>query len=79
MLLWLKQDKEQMLKDRLPWDGVGCWNPVFPALDCDMHLAGTSAVEILAQLIVKKENGPYNFIFQKKYGMDGLFAGYERI
>lgn len=75
----VKQDKEQMLKDRLPWDGVGCWNPVFPALDCDMHLAGTSAVEILAQLIVKKENGPYNFIFQKKYGMDGLFAGYERI
>lgn len=74
-----KRDKEQMLKDGLPWEGIGCWNPVFPALACDMYLAATSAVEMLVQLIVKRKNGTYNCIFQKKYGMDGLFTGYERI
>ncbi len=74
-----KKDKEQMKKDGLPWDGVGCWNPVFPALACDMHLAATSAVEMFVQLIAKKRNETFNCIFQKKYGMDGLFAGYERI
>ncbi len=74
-----QQDKEQMLADGLPWDGIGCWNPVFPALGCDMYLAATSAVEMLIQLIARGEEGSHNYILQKKYGMDGLFAGYERI
>lgn len=74
-----QQDKEQMLADGLPWDGIGCWNPVFPALGCDIYLAATSAVEILIQLIARGNEGKYNYILQKKYGMEGLFAGYERI
>lgn len=74
-----QQDKEQMLSDGLPWDGVGCWHPVFPALGCDMYLAATSAVELLIQLIARGEEGPHNYILQKKYGTDGLFAGYERV
>ena len=75
----IQQDKEQMLADGLPWDGIGCWHPVFPALGCDMYLAATSAVEMLIQLIARGEEGSHNYILQKKYGMDGLFAGYERI
>lgn len=74
-----QQDKEQMLADGLPWEGIGCWHPVFPALGCDMYLAATSAVEMLIQLIARGKEGSYNYILQKKYGMDGLFAGYERI
>lgn len=75
----VQKDKEQMLIDGLPWDGIGCWNPVFPAFGCDMYLAATMAVEIIIQLIAKGEEGAYSYILQKKYGMDGLFAGYERI
>lgn len=74
-----QQDKEQMLADGLPWEGIGCWHPVFPALGCDMYLAATSAVEMLIQLIARGKEGSHNYILQKKYGMDGLFAGYERI
>ncbi len=74
-----QKDKERILADGLPWDGIGCWNPVFPAFGCDMYLAATSAVEMLIPLIAQGAEGAHNYILQKKYGMDGLFAGYERI
>lgn len=79
LLEMIRKDKVKMQIDELPWEGVGCWNPVFPALGCDMYLAATAAVEILSQLVDKDIKGSYSCILQKKYEMDGLFAGYERV
>ncbi len=79
LLEMTRKDKAQMQIDGLPWEGTGCWSPVFPALGCDMYLAATAAVEMLIQLVDKDMKGSYGCILQKKYGMDGLFVGYERV
>ena len=72
----------QLIRDRieeLPWEGIGCWNPVFPALGYDMYIAASVAVQLLTKLIVDDSKSVYTCVFGKKYGMDGLFSGYERI
>jgi molybdopterin/thiamine biosynthesis adenylyltransferase len=74
-----KQDKKKIIDDELPWDGIGCWNPVFPAYSCDMQLAGTVATMAMTDLIKKNDIGTKCFVYQKKYDESGIFMGYERI
>lgn len=79
MLELIQKDKKKMNIENLPWDGVGCWNPVFPALGYDMYMAASVAVEMMTKLIINDSEHKYTCVFEKKYGMDGLLIGYERI
>ena len=79
MLELIQKDKKKMNIENLPWDGVGCWNPVFPALGYDMYTAASVAVEMMTKLIINNSEHKYTCVFEKKYGMDGLLIGYERI
>ena len=79
MLELIQKDKKKMNIENLPWDGVGCWNPVFPALGYDMYMAASVAVEMMTKLIINNSEHKYTCVFEKKYGMDGLLIGYERI
>jgi len=72
-------DKQEIINDELPWDGIGCWNPVFPAYYYDMQLAGTVATIALTDLIKKNDIEMVCFVYQKKYDENGMFMGYERI
>lgn len=73
------KDIQKIDIEQLPWEGIGCWNPVFPALEYDMYMAASVAVEMITKLIVDDSTRVYTCVFEKKYGMDGLFVGYERI
>lgn len=75
----IQKDRKEMNIEKLPWDGIGCWNPVFPAFDYDIYIAVSMAVEILTKLIVDDSKRIYTCAFEKKFGMDGLCRGYERI
>lgn len=79
ILEMIYKDKKQIDIEELPWEGIGCWNPVFPALGYDMYMAASVAVQLLTKLIVDDSKRVYTCVFGKKYGMDGLFSGYERI
>lgn len=79
MLEMIYRDKKRIDIEELPWEGIGCWNPVFPALGYDMYIAASVAVQLLTKLIVDDSKSVYTCVFGKKYGMDGLFSGYERI
>ena len=37
------------------------------------------AVEMMTKLIINDSEHKYTCVFEKKYGMDGLLIGYERI
>lgn len=76
---YITYDKEHIEKDGLPWDGIGCWNPVFPAYSYDMQLASSVATMLLTDLIKNKYTGTHCFIYQKKINEDGIFIGYDRI
>lgn len=74
-----KQDKKRIVDDELPWDGIGCWNPVFPAYSCDMQMAAAVATVAMTDLIKKNNIGTMCFVYQKKFDGNGIFMGYERI
>lgn len=76
---YINLDKQKIINDELPWDGIGCWNPVFPAYSYDMQLAGTVATIALTDLIKKNDVEMVCFVYQKKYDGNGIFMGYERI
>ena len=76
---YVKADNEMMSIDGLPWDGIGCWHPVFPAYAYDIQLATTVATMVLTGLISKEHIGQMQLIYEKKYDENGLLVNYERI
>lgn len=75
----IEKDKQKMDIEQLPWDGVGCWNPVFPAMEYDMYMAASIAVEMITKLINNCSKRIYTCVFEKKYDGDGMLIGYEKI
>ncbi|RGZ75190.1 hypothetical protein DW975_07585 [Agathobacter rectalis] len=75
----IEKDKQKMDIEQLPWDGVGCWNPVFPAMEYDMYMAASIAVEMITKLINNCSKRIYTCVFEKKYDRDGMLIGYEKI
>ena len=75
----ITSDLEEMTTDKIPWDGTGCWSPVFPANCCDMALASNIAVSVLIGLIDKTFEGNIGMVFERKYSELGVFEGYEKV
>lgn len=76
---YTNQDKKKIISDELPWDGTGCWNPVFPAYSYDMQMAGTVATIAITDLIKNNDIIARCLVYQKKYDENGIFMCYERI
>lgn len=62
MLELIQKDKKKMNIENLPWDGVGCWNPVFPALGYDMYMAASVAVEMMTKLIINNSEHQHQIV-----------------
>ncbi|NEO26393.1 MAG: hypothetical protein F6K03_05700 [Kamptonema sp. SIO4C4] len=49
---WLHRDRQEVDDDQFPWEGIGCWHPVFPARADDVWtLAGIAVREIDKHLL----------------------------
>ena len=70
---------DTMKTENIPWDGIGCWHPVFPAFFCDISIASTVAVAMLNDLIDKGFEDKVCMVFKKKYNALGVFEGYEKV
>jgi hypothetical protein len=44
---WLVRDQEQFAEVEFPWEGVGCWHPVFPATPDQVWAYAAAAVRHL--------------------------------
>lgn len=73
----IRNDLEKYKIEDIPWDGIGCWSPVFPAKTSDVMLAAATAVAIITHYLEKGEITNKNFIYQKKYDEDGFLIGYK--
>lgn len=44
---WLKEERESLNQEDLPWESIGCWHPIFPARVEDVRLLAALAVKTL--------------------------------
>ena len=65
--------------DNIPWEGVGCWSPVFPATTSDVMLASTIAVNTIINYLNIKEKELKHFIFAKNFNDGGYLIGYKDV
>ncbi|MBF6596054.1 MAG: ThiF family adenylyltransferase [Thermaceae bacterium] len=69
---------EQDQDDELPWAGVGCWHPVFPARADDIGMMASVAVKQFQDVIAKGTVEPRLSVFeQQREG--GFFQGVKQV
>ena len=76
---FIKNDQNLLKIEALPWEGVGCWSPVFPAMGADMQLAGMIALEQLMILLERQEKGNCAIVYEKITDENGIMKSYDRI
>jgi hypothetical protein len=73
----IQEDTNKYKLEDMPWEGIGCWSPVFPAKTSDVMLAAATATEIITHFLRKGEIANKNFIYKKDYDEDGFLIGYR--
>lgn len=75
----IQENKKKYTFQDIPWEGIGCWSPVFPAKTSDVMLAAATATEIITHFLEKGKITNKNFIYKKEYDKDGFLIGYRPI
>lgn len=76
--VWLDKEKEEFRDDELPWGGVGCWNPVFPARADDMWLMASVASKTLVSKIEQRIEHSQLMVFEQQIE-NNQFIGVKRV
>lgn len=61
---WLDIEREEMEGVALPWEGIGCYHPVFPARSDDIWLWASVAVKKLEQILLEPPLNPTLWVFE---------------
>ncbi len=75
---WLWREEREYGDRGFPREGVGCWNPVFPARVDDVWLMGATALKHIEAVISSPPARPELAIFEQVWE-DGLFVGVRRV
>lgn len=61
--------------NKMPWEGIGCWSPVFPATYGDVSLAASTIVSTFDQRVKENVTSGEYVLFQKQFDSKGNFNG----
>lgn len=75
---WLERDIAASEGQVLPREGIGCWNPVFPARLDDLWLFASVAVKHLVEVSSHAHSTPMLTIFEQEHDQT-LFAGVRKL
>ena len=50
---WVEEDWDGVDESDLPWEGVGCWEPLMPGAGHDVMLLAASATEVLGEVMAE--------------------------
>jgi len=75
---WLQQELQEYEDQQLPREGIGCWNPVFPARSDDIWMLASIAVKHMESLLKSPIFNPNLTVFEQIYE-DGIFTGVHRV
>lgn len=74
------KENEIVISDKeLPWEGTGCWSPVFPAMAADVQLVASFATAILKTIIEQTSYDDKYYIYERINDEDGVIKGFVRI
>ena len=71
---WLRRERTETEGQVMPWEGIGCWHPVFPARADDMWLLAAAAVKRIASIVDSSSPETTLVVFEQRYD-SGAFAG----
>jgi len=63
----------------LPWEGTGCWSPVFPAMAADVQLVASFVTGIIKSILENEVQEDRYYMYKKEFDEDGVIKGFVRI
>lgn len=75
---WVRSEQEDLLKLDLPREGVGCWDPVFPARSDDIWLMSSAAVKVIEAAMTDPPSRPTLAVFEQRWE-GSIFQGVELV
>ena len=75
---WLTQERNATDLAEFPWEGIGCWHPVFPARYDDLTLFACAAIKQLTAFYQQPDPPPALIVFEQSHTEDG-FQGLVRV
>jgi hypothetical protein len=75
---WLDLEAAEHQGEEFPWEGIGCWHPVFPARIDDVWLMAAAAIKYIETAIVSPPQQPELTVLEQRYEQGG-FVGISRV
>lgn len=75
----LKENERAICDKELPWEGIGCWSPVFPAMAADVQLVASFSTIIIKTILEQDLYDEKYFIYERVNDEDGVIKGFVRV
>ncbi len=75
---WLAKDLTENEGQEFPREGIGCWNPIFPARADDVWMMAAIAIKDLQRFVSLSERFTGLRVYEQTYE-DGVFTGVRRV
>jgi molybdopterin/thiamine biosynthesis adenylyltransferase len=72
---WLEKERDEYKEQPLPWSGVGCWHPVFPARADDVWMMSSVAVKHVESLMKSNSLSDELAVFEQVFDNNNNFCG----
>lgn len=76
---YLDEERKVFMDYEFPRDGVGCWNPLFPARQDDILIAASTFIKTLEKFVGQDRLKEITKIFEQCYQNDGYYDGFREV
>lgn len=75
---WLEAERQSYRPEDLPWEGIGCWHPVFPARTDDVWMMSSLIIRHVESRVEARAKLPELTVFEQQYEK-GVLVGIRRV
>ena len=75
---WILKEREENPGIQLPWEGIGCWHPLFPARVDDVWMMASAAIKNIERNLQSLAEEPFLSVIEQTHE-DGQFTGLRTI
>lgn len=75
----MKENENAIVDKEFPWEGTGCWSPVFPAMAADVQLVASFATGIIKTIVEKDLYDEKYYIYERTDDEDGVIKDFVRL
>ena len=75
---WIIKEREENSGTELPWEGIGCWHPLFPARVDDVWMMASAAIKTIEANLESMAGGSMLSVIEQTIE-DGRFTGLRMV